>query len=89
MRPTNFITSSQELEIYMEQLFDAKEVCEIFKISLPTLSRWVSEGNFPPPHKIYPHSSNRWTETVLNKVIKTMPVAEAYKNSGYQEGQRA
>ena len=69
----------------MDQLFDAKEVAAIFKISLPTLSRWVSEGNFPPPRKIYPHSSNRWTGTDLNKMIKAMPIADAYKNSGYHE----
>jgi len=73
----------------MERLFSTKDVCAIFKISPSTLTRWVLEGNFPAPQQIYPHSSNRWTETVLNKVIKTMPVAEAYKNSGYQEGQRA
>ncbi len=71
----------------MEQLFSAKEVCEIFKISLPTLSRWVAAGQFPPPHKIYPHSNNRWTKTQIDKVFETMPVADAYKNSGYQETQ--
>lgn len=73
----------------MEQLFSAKDVCAMFKISLSTLSRWVAAGQFPPPRQIYPHSSNRWTGADLNKMIKTMPVAEAYKNSGYQEGQRA
>ena len=72
----------------MEQLFDAKEVCAIFKISLPTLSRWTAAGQFPPPRKIYPHSSNRWTGTDLNKMMKSMPIADAYRDSGYQEGQR-
>lgn len=69
----------------MEQLYTAKEVCEIFKISLPTLSRWTANGQFPSPCKIYPHSNNRWTQTQLDKVFESMPVADAYKDSGYHE----
>ena len=69
----------------MQQLLTAKEVCEIFKISLPTLSRWTAAGQFPPPHKIYPHSNNRWTKTQIDQVFENMPVADAYKNSGYHE----
>jgi len=67
----------------MEQLYTAKEVCEIFKISLPTLSRWAANGQFPSPYKIYPHSNNRWTKTQIDQVFETMPYAEAYKDSGY------
>ena len=73
----------------MEQLFDAKEVCAIFKISLPTLSRWTSAGQFPPPYKIYPHSHNRWRKSQIDQVFETMPVADAYKDSGYHERQYA
>lgn len=83
--PSNVFNSSQEPEIYMEQLFSAKEVCEIFKISAPTLSRWTTAGQFPAPHKIYPHSNNRWTQAQIDKVFETMPIADAYKNSGYHE----
>ncbi|MCH8871408.1 helix-turn-helix domain-containing protein [candidate division KSB1 bacterium] len=73
----------------MEQFFSTKEVCVMFKISRSTLSRWLADGNFPPPRKIYSHSGNRWTGTDLNKMMQSMPIGDAYKNSGYQEGQRA
>jgi len=69
----------------MEQLFSAREVCDIFKVSPSMLSRWVAAGQFPPPRQIYPHSNNRWTKTQIDKVFETLPVADAYKNSGYYE----
>lgn len=28
------------------------EVCHFLRISLPTLNRWIRNGDFPPPHKI-------------------------------------
>ena len=73
----------------MEQVFSTKEVCEMFKISRSTLIRWLAAGEFPPPRKIYSHSGNRWTKTQMDKVFENMLVADAYKNSGYQESQRA
>ncbi len=73
----------------IDELYTPKEVCIIFKISQPTLARWVAKGQFPPPRKIWSASDNRWTRGDLNKVLEMMPVAPAYKNSGYQEGQRA
>ncbi len=69
----------------MEQLFSAKEVCTIFKISLATLSRRVNAGDFPPPRKIYPHGDNRWRESEIDKVFASMPIADAYKDSNYHE----
>lgn len=72
-----------------DELYTPKEVCDIFKISQPTLVRWVANGQFPPPRKIWSASDNRWTRDDLNKVLATMPVATAYKDCGYQEGQRA
>ena len=72
-------------EIFMEQLFSAKEVCAIFKISPATLSRRVVAGDFPPPRKIYPHGDNRWTQSAIDGVFASMPIADAYKESGYQE----
>ncbi|ENV5885208.1 helix-turn-helix transcriptional regulator [Enterobacter kobei] len=27
------------------------EVCLFLRISLPTLNRWIRNGDFPPPHK--------------------------------------
>ena len=69
----------------MEQVFSTKEVCEMFKISRSTLIRWLAAGEFPPPRKIYSHSGNRWKKSELDKVLATMPVADAYKDSGYQE----
>ncbi len=69
----------------MEQLFSTSDVCELFKISPSTLKRRVSLGDFPPPRKIYPHGANRWTQSAIDRVFKDMPVADAYKESGYQE----
>ncbi len=69
----------------MDQFFSTKEVCEMFKISRSTLVRWLAAGQFPPPRKIYSHSGNRWTKTQLDKVSETMPIAEAYKDSGYDD----
>ncbi len=69
----------------MEPLFSAKDVCKIFKISLATLSRRVAAGDFPPPRKIYPHGDNRWTQSAIDGVFEAMPIADAYKDSGYQE----
>ena len=73
----------------MEQLYTAKEVCEIFKVSLPTLSRWTANGQFPSPYKIYPHSNNRWTKTQIDSVFENMPVADACKKSEFCESQHA
>ena len=69
----------------MEQLFSAKEVCAIFKISLATLSRRVAAGDFPPPRKIYPNGDNRWKKSAIDEVFASMPVADAYKDSTYHE----
>ncbi len=69
----------------MEQVFSTKEVCEMFKISRSTLIRWLAAGEFPPPRKIYSHSGNRWKKSELDKVLATMPVADAYKDSRYHE----
>ena len=69
----------------MEQLFSSKDVCRILKISQSTLSRRVAAGEFPPPRKLYPHGENRWTGGAIEKVIANMPVADAYRNSGYYE----
>ncbi len=69
----------------MEQLFSTSDVCELFKISPSTLKRRVSLGDFPPPRKIYPHGDNRWTQSAINRVFARMPVADAYKDSGYYE----
>ena len=71
-----------------DALYTPKEVCKIFKITKNTLFGWVTSGRFPPPRKVYSAGDNRWTGTELNKVLETMPVAPAYKDCGYQEGQR-
>ena len=72
----------------MEQLFSARDICKIFKISLSTLSRRVASGDVPPPRKIYPHSDNRWTKSAIDEVFESMPIADAYKDSTYH-GNRA
>ncbi len=72
----------------MEKLLTSKEVCDIFKISLPTLSRWLADGHFPPPRKIYSHSGNRWPKSQIEEVFETMPVA-TYKKSEHRESQYA
>ena len=69
----------------MDQFFSTKEVCEMFKISRSTLVRWLAAGQFPPPRKIYSHSGNRWTKSQIDQVFETMPIAEAYKDSGYDK----
>ncbi len=69
----------------MEQFFSTKEVCGMFKISRSTLVRWLADGKFPPPRKIYSHSGNRWPQSQIEKVFESMPVADAYKDSGYHE----
>ena len=69
----------------MDQLFSAKDVCKIFKISLPTLSRRVAAGDFPPPRKLYPKGDNRWTGKDIDQVLSDMAIADAYKNTGYYE----
>ena len=72
-----------------DELYTPKEVCDIFKITKNTLFAWVVNGRFPPPRKVYSAGDNRWTGTELNKVLAMMPVATAYKDCGYQEGERA
>ena len=72
-----------------DELYTPKEVCHIFKVTKNTLFMWVTSGRFPPPRKLYSAGDNRWTGTELNKVLETMPVATAYKDCGYQEGERA
>ncbi len=74
----------------MEQLFSAKEVCEIFRISQSTLNRRVAASEFPPPRKLYPNGDNRWTKSALDGVFSSMSVASAYKDSNYRKaGMRA
>ena len=72
-----------------DELYTPKEVCDIFKVTKCTLFGWVSSGRFPPPRKIWSVSDNRWTRDDLNKVLQAMPVAAAYEDCGYQEGERA
>ncbi len=69
----------------MEKFYSTREVLEMFKISRSTLIRWLAAGQFPPPRKIYSQSGNRWTKTEIDRVLENMPVADAYKDSGYHE----
>lgn len=47
------------------RFYTAEEVCERYKISLPTLWRWRKSRYIPEPKKIGP-KSNRWSAEDLN-----------------------
>ncbi len=69
----------------MEELFSAKEVCAIFKISPSTLCRRVASGEFPHPRKIYPNGDNRWTTGDINGVFESMGVVQNGRYRGTAE----
>ncbi len=67
----------------MDRLLSSKRLCELLDISRTTLWRAVKEGRLPPPRKIIEDGDNRWSESEIDEAVHSLPVASAYRNSGY------
>ena len=67
----------------MDRLLSSKRVCELLDISRTTLWRAVKDGRLPPPRKILVNGDNRWSESEIDEAVHSLPVASAYRNSGY------
>ena len=69
----------------MDKLLSSKHVCELLDISRTTLWRAVKDGKLPPPRKILEAGGNRWSQTEIDEAVNSLPVASAYRNSGYYD----
>lgn len=70
----------------METLLSAKDVCKQLAISRTTLWRAVKDGRLPPPRKILEDGNNRWSQAEIDEAVNSLPIANAYRNSGYKSG---
>jgi excisionase family DNA binding protein len=43
-----------------EELFTAREICRLLKISRATLDRWLRRGRFPEPYRLS-GQTRRWS----------------------------
>lgn len=62
-----------------EYLLKKMEVCELLRISRPTLEKHVKAGRIPPPIELSPQV-HRWPATAIREVIE-----KAKEVAGYEQ----
>ncbi len=61
----------------IDPLLRAKEVASLFRVSIPTLYRWIADGTVPEPTKL--GRSSRWSKAEIEAAVRAAKKGRALR----------
>ena len=68
----------------MDRFLTGRQVDERLGISHVTRWKLIKEGKLPPPQRLSPNGHQKFSEKMIDAVMRSAELVETYKDCGYQ-----